>query len=300
MLLSVLFLFLHATTTFGLHDPDITNKTIILSLAELSSNAYQSPVLQNTTSWKNSTNIWTFRDSYGWNVDGLRGHIFKHRFLPIITIAVKGTSLNSQKDKESANLICSCNCCFGNCTNACDKEKLVESLPNMYLSLLLETFQETKKKYPGYSIWYTGHSMGSVIASMAAVSTCNPSVGFSAPGEQLFSDRIGLEHKCNDQHKLTVHHIGYYKDPIFTGKCGWMCWAVGYNMDSQCHHGTECFYKDIENSDDDDKYRNEMKSLGSPLIYKHTINFLIDKLISKQETVPKCVPVENCSEKCNI
>lgn len=287
-------------------EPDVADKELVLSLAELAANAYHYPDKWNQTVWRNSTDLFTYEYSYGWDVDGLRGHIFKSRKDPVIVLSVKGTSLNSQKDKESANLICSCNCCFSNCTNQCDKERLVNSLPNMYLSLLLIAFEDVKERYSDHSIWFTGHSMGSVIASLAAVKTCNPAVGFSAPGEQLFSDRIQLDHKCPLEHKKTIHHFGYYKDPIFVGNCGWLCTVAGYRMESKCHHGTECLYTDTEGGEeeeeflDKDKVHKPEQDLGSGMIRTHTINFLIDKVIKKQDKVPICIPVQNCTETCSI
>ena len=301
----------HATQIF----PNVTNKEMILSLAELAANAYHDPSERNTSSWRNETLLWNYLDSYGWEVDGLRGHVFSHTTESILTISVKGTSLNSAKDKESANLICSCNCCYSNCTNACDKERLLHSLPNMYLSLLLIAYYDLKQDYPFHSIWFTGHSMGAVIAALGGVRTCNPAIGFSAPGEQLFADRIDLKHECDNERNNgeglpPIYHIGYYRDPIFVGNCGWLCSLAGYRMDSKCHHGMECVYKDSTEDDEPgelDEYgmggmigMEDVKegTLGSGLIYTHTANFLIDKVIKPADAIPLCYPSVNCTEKC--
>ncbi len=293
------------SSAFASVEPDITNKNEILALAELSANAYLYPNTRNASSWRNSTKMYNYEYSYGWDVDGLRGHVFKKVDAPVITIAVKGTSLNSQKDKESANLICSCNCCFSKCTNKCDRKRLMESLPNMYLSLLLIAVERVKERYRDHAIWFTGHSMGSVVAALAAVKTCNHAIGFSAPGEQLFANRINLTHNCGDNHKRTIHHFGYYKDPIFIGNCGWWCTAAGYRIDSKCHHGNECVYLDPPKIDklvyenEQSYYSNkQLHELGSGMIYKHTINFLIDKIIIPNQDVPQCIPVTNCTETC--
>lgn len=286
--------------------PDVTNKTLVLSIAELAANAYHYPESRNTSVWRNTTGIWNYMYSYGWEIDGLRGHIFNHVEEDIIIMSIKGTSLNSAKDKESANLICSCNCCHSNCTNECDRDKLLESLPHMYLSLLLLAYYDIEQEYPGHQIWFTGHSMGSVIASLAGIRTCNPVVGFSAPGEQLFADRIGLKHECDGDNIPSIYHFGYYRDPIYVGNCGWLCNLAGYRMDSKCHHGYECTYS---NTDDDEseppgephgfnENNDELLPLGSGMIYYHTINFLIDKIIKPFEKVPLCYAEFNCTEKC--
>lgn len=297
--------------------PDVTNKTLVLSLAELAANAYHDPKERDKAVWRNTTGLWTYCFSYGWQVDGLRGHVFSHREDDILTISVKGTSLNSAKDKESANMICSCNCCYSNCTDACNRERLLEGLPNMYLSLLVSVYTDLREEYPNHQIWFTGHSMGAVIASLAGVKTCHPSVGYGAPGEQLFANRIGLNHTCGNGALPPIYHIGYYRDPIFVGNCGWLCWVAGYRMDSICHHGYECMYKNSVDDDDDadddgivilrlqtgsntDVFdnQNEYNDLGSGLIYTHTVNYLIDKVIIPNDKVPACYPVLNCIEKC--
>ena len=310
MLQVIVRLFVAFSTVLGLRSdvlPDVRDKELVLSLAELASNAYHYPEERNTTGWRNSTKLWKYEYSYGWDIDGPRGHVFSHDDPPVITVAVKGTSLNSKKDKESANLICSCNCCYANCTRECDKDRLLESLPNMYLSLLLLEYDTLLREYPNHNIWFTGHSMGAVIAALAGVRTCHPAVGFSAPGEQLFSNRIGLKHKCASE-LPPIYHIGYYRDPIFAGNCGWLCMVAGYRMDSKCHHGMECIYRESTGEDEDrllyqtdvrDNAHGTSLGLGSGLIYTHTVNFLIDRVISPNAEVPICVSNPNCTEICN-
>jgi len=291
--------------------PDVTNKTVVLSLAELAANAYLYPDLRNTATWRNSTNVWKYLFSYGWEIDGLRGHVFEHVRDQIITLSVKGTSLNSAKDKESANMICSCNCCFSNCTRQCDRERLLEGLPNMYLSLLVIAYDDLRKTYPQHQFWFTGHSMGAVIAALAGMELCHPVVAFSSPGEQLFADRIGLAHACHTGNP-SIYHIGYYRDPIYVGNCGWLCYMAGYRMESKCHHGYECVYNDSIDEDasltlqgaaielQENWNVQSRRSLGSGMIYTHTIKFLIDKVITPSYDVPKCKRVEHCQETCAV
>ena len=274
--------------------PDITDKTLILALAQLSSNAYFDN--SNQKNWYNNS-LFNYEYSYGWDVDGLKGHIFKMNTENIIVISVKGTSLSSSKDKESANLICSCNCCNSNCTNQCDKEKLQNSLPGMYASLLIKVYKQVSQLYPGYTVWFTGHSMGAVVASIVATQTCNSAVTFSSPGEQLFDDRINLVHRClqkKSNHKITIHHFGYYNDPIFTGTCT-LCRLVGYHMDSICHHGSKCTFQ----KPNDNFIEPEIDIFGSFILPSHRISFLIN-IIEKTNIMPECIPVTNCTEKCQI
>lgn len=288
---SFLFLFL-STSILGAEIPiqelpDVANKTEILALAELAGNAYIYPDQSNASVWRNTTGLYHYMDSYGWNVDGLRGHVFTHVSRSVLVISVKGTSLSSAEDKNSANLICSCNCCSTyECSGekTCNGERLSHALPTMYLSLLIDAYNDVLLDYPGRDVWFTGHSMGAVIASLAAMMTCNPGIGFAAPGEQLFANRIGLRHgNCPS----TIYHFGYYNDPIFNGQCGWLCSMAGYHMDSQCHHGHECVYGPAE-----------ADGSGSGAIRSHGISFLIDNVIAPRETVPTCDTVVKCTETC--
>lgn len=259
-----------------------SNKTEVLALAELASNAYHSP--QSKDTWRNTTGVYNYLNSFGYKEDGLRAHLFSHNFKDTLVISIKGTSLSSSNDKDNDNIMFSC-CCGFPCKNStCDRQQLTTSLPTLYVGLVLETYRLVAEHYPGKEILFTGHSLGASIASIAGMQTCSKVVAFSSPPEALFTKRIGLKHNCQGEHTRNIFHFGYEYDPIFKGTCGLLCKVAGYNMDSKCHHGNECIYSDVS-------------KLGSTLITRHTINYLID--IIKNSEPPTCTFIHKCQESCS-
>lgn len=70
--------------------PDVTDKGTILSLAKMTLDAYtQEPF---TGEWKDVKGGFNYSDSFGWDADGLRGHVFADKDNSTIVIAIKGTS----------------------------------------------------------------------------------------------------------------------------------------------------------------------------------------------------------------
>ncbi len=69
--------------------------------------------------------------------------------------------------------------------------------------------------YPSATIWFTGHSLGGALASLAASTFEASAVTFNAPGEKLYALRLGLDLKKAH----SVFHFGVSSDPIFTGRC---------------------------------------------------------------------------------
>ena len=227
--------------------PDMTNTTLVWSLAELASNAYHP--WDNSTdiqpkSWRNETNLWQYVSSFGWTNDDTpdpRGHIFTHVADKVSVIAFKGTSPRSKSDSEQDNY------CFGCCCNSVCKEDTCDIsafkewfIKKSYFHLSKEGLEEAKAKLPGQEIWFVGHSLGAVVASTAALELGHYAVGFAAPGDQLFATRAEL--KIENQDK--VHHVGYHLDPIYKGSCGLTCRIAGYYVDSKCHLGKTYTYND--------------------------------------------------------
>jgi len=268
------------------YSPDISNHTLVLSIAELSSNAYYNYTQRET--WRNTTKIWTYIDSFGWdNDDGLKVHIFAHTQERVISIVTKGTTLMSLQDKESDNLMFGCDY---------NPDKLNDSLPELYITLLLNIYHNLTVKFPLYSFVFVGHSLASSLSSLAAMKTCNSAVSFSGPGEMLFANRIHYQHDCGNQHKYTIHHIGYEFDPIFTGTCGLVCSVFGYNMQSKCHHG---LIHTLKNNGKDDGIGIYSPDTQNGLyIYYHTTTYLIDHVLKRTTFIPEGIPETNCTEIC--
>ena len=70
--------------------PDITDKETVISMALMSANAYdQAP---HTGEWEDVGHGFNYSDSFGWEGDSLRGHIFADQDNSTVVIALKGTS----------------------------------------------------------------------------------------------------------------------------------------------------------------------------------------------------------------
>jgi lipase ATG15 len=277
------FIILLIPYIFADYSPDISNSTLVLSMAELASNAYHNYTQKDT--WRNTTLIWNYFDSVGWdNDDGLKVHISLHTQLRVIAITTKGTTLMSPKDRDSDNLM------FG-----CDYDP--DSLPKseLYIDLLLDIYKNLTITFPLYSFVFIGHSLGSALSSLSAMKTCNSAVSFSSPGEVLFASRINFQHNCGDEHKYTIHHIGYELDPIFTGSCGLVCSAFGYNMNSKCHHGLIHTLKKTNDVEIDVYSPDAQNGL---YIYYHTTTYLIDHVLKGLTNIPEGFPEDNCTEVC--
>ena len=100
--------------------PDVTDKETVISLALMSSNAYVA--IPHTGNWRNVSAPWNGSESqnFGWDGDGLRGHVFANEKDNIVVISIKGTSAQgipgsgvdetTVNDKINDNLLFSC-CC---------------------------------------------------------------------------------------------------------------------------------------------------------------------------------------------
>lgn len=70
--------------------PNTTDKETVLALAKMSWNAYQSE--PGTGEWQDATGRFNHSQSFGWEGDSLRGHIFADKDNSTIVVALKGTS----------------------------------------------------------------------------------------------------------------------------------------------------------------------------------------------------------------
>jgi len=71
--------------------PNVTDKQSVLTFAKMASNAY----VQDHTSpdWKDVKGGFNYTDDFGWQQDGLRGHIFADQTNATVVIGLKGTSV---------------------------------------------------------------------------------------------------------------------------------------------------------------------------------------------------------------
>lgn len=70
--------------------PNVTDKETVLSLAKMTLDAYTLEPFSGE--WKDVKGGFNYSQSFGWEGDGLRGHIFADADNSTIVIAIKGTS----------------------------------------------------------------------------------------------------------------------------------------------------------------------------------------------------------------
>jgi lipase ATG15 len=297
--------------------PNMTDQETIINLATMAANAYvQEPY---TGEWENITQ--GFRNesqSFGWQGDGLRGHIFADEGNKTIVIGLKGTSPavfdgegTTTRDKLNDNLFGSCCCAQGgqyfwrqvcdcySTTYTCNQTCLVKSLKdrNRYYNAAIELYSNVTELYPDSNVWLTGHSLGGVVSSLLGMTFGLPTFTIEAYGDALAAGRLGLPappgsdpNRPQDRKFTGVHHFGHTADPVFMGTCGGAtapCTLGGYAFESQCHSGVQCVYDTVA----DFGWR---VGLGN-----HKIHVVIDQVIKAYDQPPKCVPDDECYDCYN-
>lgn len=250
--------------------PNVTDRDVILTLAAMTSNAYTA--VPHTGEWIDVDDGYNSTGPFGWDGDGLRGHVFASADNNSVVIAYKGTSLTggtARKDKKTDNLLFSCCCgrisylwrtvcdCYED-TFTCNMTCLEKELrsPKGYYRAALDIYHNVTSQFPKADIWIVGHSMGGAVGSLVAQTYGLPAVTFEAPGEKLAANRLGLPivpHKPLQNNgsnsdagfAKNIWAFGHTADPIYTGTCGGitsLCWTAGYAMETHCHSGLECVY----------------------------------------------------------
>ncbi|CCG81298.1 Putative uncharacterized protein [Taphrina deformans PYCC 5710] len=250
--------------------PNITDRGMVLTLAAMTSNAYTA--IPHTGEWIDVDDGYNSTGPFGWDDDGLRGHVFASPDNSSVIIAYKGTSLTggtARKDKRTDNLMFSCCCgrisylwrtvcdCYQE-TFTCNMTCLEKELrsPKGYYHAALDIYHNVTHQYPDAQIWTVGHSMGGAVASLVAQTYGLPAITFQAPGEKLAANRLGLpivpkslnngNHSGSDAgFAKNIWAFGHTADPIYMGSCGGitsLCWSGGYAMETHCHSGLECIY----------------------------------------------------------
>lgn len=296
--------------------PDIENRDTVVSLALMAANAYvEEP---GTGEWEDVNGGYNYSDSFGWEGDGLRGHIFGDEGNSTILIAIKGTtpavfdgSETTSNDKENDNLFFGCCCGSGGhflwrkvceCANSafsCSQTCLVKALKmeNRYYQAALELYGNVTEMYPNAEIWLSGHSLGGAVSSLLGLTFGLPVTTFEAPGDALAAMRLGLP-APPDSHpgapqsrKYTgAYHFGHTADPIFMGTCNAVtsgCTIGGYAMESQCHSGRVCVYDTV-------KDKGWRVGIGN-----HKIHGIITNVIETYDDVAACETDEECVDCFN-
>jgi lipase ATG15 len=292
--------------------PNVTDKATVLSLARISADAYIE--VEHTEDWLDVGTPYNLTDDFGWQGDGLRGHIFADENNSTIVIGLKGTSAavfdgaqTTTNDKVNDNLFFSCCCarvsyfwttvcdCYSGTAYTCDGTCLGTALraENRYYRAALQLYYNVTQMYPDSNVWVVGHSLGGAVSSLLGQTYGLPVVTFEAPGEALASERLGLPmppEGTRQSSSIGVYHFGHTADPIYMGACNGptsICSIGGYAMETKCHAGTECTYDVVSD-------RGWRMGLGY-----HRIQGVIKDIIEIYDDVPVCESDPECVDCFN-
>jgi len=236
--------------------PNPSNRETLLTLAKMTSNAYNEP---SDKDWYDLGQDWNSTFSYGWepDADGFRGHIFVSTDNSTVVVSIKGTSVpilgggpTTTKDKRNDNLLFSCCCarvgpswypvcdCYSGsnrCDLSCVEKALIEE--SLFYTVGINLYRNITYMYPEANIWVIGHSLGGSLASLVGLTFGAPVIAFEAPAEMMASQRLHLPSPPSTQH---ITHVFNTADPIPMGVCNGItstCANAGFAMESRCHLG---------------------------------------------------------------
>lgn len=291
--------------------PNITDKQTVLTFAQMTANDYiEEP---GTGQWHTIHGKFNYSGSFGWQKDGLRGHIYSDKTNSTVIISLKGTSPalfdgagTTTNDKVNDNLFFSCCCGQGGSylwRQSCDCQSatftanltcIVESMTdeNRYYQAGIDLYSNVTEIYPDANIWMTGHSLGGAMTSLVGLTFGLPVVTFEAVPEALPAARLGLpsppgyDPQFPQSRQFTgSYHFGHTADPIYMGTCNGInsiCTWGGYALESACHTGQTCTYDTVAD-------KGWRVGLGT-----HKIENVISDVILKYDSVPSCVAEEEC------
>ncbi|KAI5457869.1 Alpha/Beta hydrolase protein [Mariannaea sp. PMI_226] len=293
--------------------PDITDKETVLSLARMTANAYVEN--DSKADWEEVGRPFNRSADFGWESDGLRGHIFADETNSTVVIGLKGTSMavfdgegTTTNDKVNDNLFFSC-CCAQqgqwtwhqvcDCatdTFTCNTTCVVQALreENRYYTAARELYSNVTELYPNAVIWLAGHSLGGAVTSLLGLTYGDPAVTFEAVPEALPATRLGLPVPPGADPRFPqlrehtgTYHFGHTADPVYIGTCNGAtasCSFAGYAMESVCHTGYECVYDVVAD-------KGWRVGIGT-----HRIRSVIDDIIVKYDDVPVCRRTPECRD----
>ncbi|KAF5000400.1 hypothetical protein FGRMN_1730 [Fusarium graminum] len=284
-----------AWTMDQVSSPDIKDKDTVLTLAIMTANAYVEH--ETDADWEDVGQRWNRSADFGWESDGLRGHVFVDDTNSTIIIGLKGTTTavfdgegTTTNDKVNDNLFFSC-CCAqqGQWTW---HQALREE--NRYYGAARELYSNVTELYPDAQVWLTGHSLGGAVTSMLGMTYGLPVVTFEAVPEALPASRLGLPVPPGAsadypqmRENTGTFHFGHTADPVYIGTCNGAaasCTYGGYAMESACHAGYECVYDVVAD-------KGWRVGIGT-----HRIRSVIDDVIKKYNNVPECRRTPECRD----
>ncbi|PVI04846.1 alpha/beta-hydrolase [Periconia macrospinosa] len=306
---------LHANdwTIDQLPGPNVSDKETVLSFARMASNAY---ILEpNTGEWEDVGGGFNYTEDFGWEKDGLRGHIFADTTNSTVVIGLKGTSPalfdgseTTTNDKINDNLFFSCCCGQGgqylwrqvcDCQTSvytCNSTCLTGALKakNRYYYAAQDLYHNVSALYPDAEVWMAGHSLGGAVSSFIGLTYGHPTVTFEAVPDAMPAARLALPvppgHQVGSMQKRDMtggYHFGHTADPIFMGSCNQassVCTLGGYALESTCHTGKKCVYDTV-------------KDFGWRVgIGTHKIISVIKEVLERYDTPASCEAYVNCTD----
>lgn len=306
-----------AWTLDDVSGPNITDRDTIVSLAYMSADAYiEAP---GDPQWSEVGDPFNRSADFGWESDGLRGHIFADDANTTVVIGLKGTSMavfdgegTTTNDKLNDNLFFSCccaqqgpwlwhqvcSCATG--TYSCNNTCVVDALrgENRYYMAARELYSNVTELYPGSDVWLTGHSLGGAVSAMLGLTYGLPVVTFEAVPEALPAGRLGLPvppgadplSPPQAREHTGAYHFGHTADPVYIGTCNGAtasCSYAGYAMESACHTGRECVYDVVAD-------KGWRVGIGT-----HKIHSVINDVILKYDEVAECRFTPECRDCAN-
>lgn len=292
--------------------PEVTDKDTVINLATMSSDAYF--LNASNTGWHNLTQGFNDSFPFGYNSDGLRGHVFANVDNSTVIVAFKGTSIvfleeTRAQDRLNDNLLFSCCCAaqrplpfwYGEvcsckegvyqCNSTCLTSELLQK-DRYYAAASSVVANVTRDLFPSAAVWTTGHSLGGSLASLTALRFGLPAVTFEAPPDRLAARRLGLVPPTSQSIKLfapPAYHFGHSADPVYMGACqGFLstCAAAGYSFESQCFTGKRCIYDTMG----DKGWRSN--------IVNHRIDTVITSVLKAYDKVPECLDEDDECADC--
>ncbi|KAF9975404.1 putative lipase atg15 [Actinomortierella ambigua] len=282
--------------------PDVMEKDTLIQLAKLNYNSYSEA---NDGGWYDLEGKWSVNSTFGWEEDGVRGHVFASDDNSTLIMAIKGTTAGFFggggstviKDKLNDNLLFSC-CCgkldwsmrtvcgchMGGyrCDQICVEDSV--NTDDVYYNIAMKILWNVQDMYPDADVWLTGHSLGGGLSSLLAQTFGVPAITFEIPGDRLAAQRLHLPGPPAIQWEdFPLYHVGHTADPVFQGTCTGVgsCRLYGIAMESKCHTGRTCVYDPVT----EDGWSADIR--------KHRLKDTIEGVLMRKE-VPKCLVETGC------
>ncbi|KAG0044953.1 putative lipase atg15, partial [Gryganskiella cystojenkinii] len=234
--------------------PDTTDKETIIQLSKMNYNSYTEVA---SPGWYDLEGNWGVNSTFGWEEDGVRGHVFVSSDNSTLIVAIKGTSAallgggggTATRDKINDNLLFSCCCAKVDRTwrGVCDcsrggyqcDQTCVENSVNsdeVYYNQAMAILWTVQDLYPDAKVWLTGHSLGGGLSALLGLTFGVPTVTFEAPGDRLAARRMHLPGPpAINYDDFPLFHIGHTADPIFQGVCNGprsACYYSGFALET--------------------------------------------------------------------